>query len=346
VDATIRSGQVRAVTDTEGAQSVIEAIPEQWNVGLNNAAPTFEDAFMSIIPRDGTFHDEAVPSRQAMMVSKPGGGEDAGETEVVVKTKDLQKFFGDFEAVKGLSLEVRQGEIFGLLGPNGAGKSTTFRMMCGLLKVSAGEISVAGRDLRRSGSLARSRLGYMAQQFSLYSQLTVLENLRFFGTAYGLGANRLRRRVAWAFSEFSLEAWRDTAAGALPGGYKQRLAMAAALLHEPDILFLDEPTSGVDPFARREFWLRINAFAEQGITVVVTTHFMEESEYCDRILIMSQGNTLAMGTPAEIRALGRSKQNPNPTMEDAFIALAEGNVAASGSVSTGGRVGDRDGGSP
>jgi len=163
----------------------------------------------------------------------------------------------------------------------------------------------------------------MAQQFSLYGQLTILENLSFFGKAYGLGGGRLRERIDWAFEEFGLAAWASKAAGALPGGYKQRLAMAAALLHEPEILFLDEPTSGVDPFARREFWLRINGFAQQGVTVIVTTHFIEEAEYCDRMLIMSRGDTLAMGTPTEIRALARTEENREPTIEDAFIALAE-----------------------
>jgi ABC-2 type transport system ATP-binding protein len=168
----------------------------------------------------------------------------------------------------------------------------------------------------------------MAQQFSLYAQLTVLENMRFFGKAYGLGSRRLRQRVSWAFEEFGLSSWRDQAAGALPGGYKQRLAMAVALLHEPQILFLDEPTSGVDPFARREFWLRINGFAQQGVTVIVTTHFMEEAEYCDRMLIMREGDTLAMGKPAEIRALARTQENQDPTIEDAFVALAERTVGS------------------
>jgi ABC-2 type transport system ATP-binding protein len=163
----------------------------------------------------------------------------------------------------------------------------------------------------------------MAQQFSMYGQLSVLENLNFFGKAYGLHGRNLRDRIGWAFEEFGLEDWSEKAAGELPGGYKQRLAMAAALLHEPEILFLDEPTSGVDPFARREFWFRINGFAQQGVTVVVTTHFMEEAEYCDRMLIMSRGDTLAMGTPADIRALARTDKNQDPTIEDAFIALAE-----------------------
>jgi ABC-type multidrug transport system ATPase subunit len=322
VDATIRSGRVRVVTDTIGTQAVADALPEPWRGAIKSTSSTFEDAFMALIPHQGSrfkIHDEKELSETIIP-----------DKEVVVQTKALRKLFGDFEAVKGLTFEVHQGEIFGLLGPNGAGKSTTFRMLCGLLNASAGEISVAGHDLRHSPSIARARLGYMAQQFSLYGQLSVQENLSFFGRAYGLGGNQLRRRLEWAFEEFGLGKWRDKAAAQLPGGYKQRLAMAASLLHEPDILFLDEPTSGVDPLARREFWLRINGFAEQGVTVVVTTHFMEESEYCDRMLIMSQGESLAMGTPSEIRALARSMENPEPTIEDSFIALAEGTISPSG----------------
>jgi ABC-2 type transport system ATP-binding protein len=322
IDATIRSGKVRVVTDVYDTQAVTDALPEKWPAAIKSTPPTFEDAFMTLIPRkESRFQINSVDETSGTTIR---------DEEVVVQTKDLQKFFGDFEAVKGLTFEVRRGEIFGLLGPNGAGKSTTFRMLCGLLEVSGGQISVAGHNLRHSPSRARSHLGYMAQQFSLYGQLSVQENLRFFGKAYGLGGDRLRQRMDWAFTEFGLGKWREKAAGQLPGGYKQRLAMAASLLHAPEILFLDEPTSGVDPLARREFWLRINGFAEQGVTVVVTTHFMEESEYCDRMLIMSLGESLAMGMPSEIRALARSKENPEPTIEDAFIALAEGTIVPSG----------------
>jgi ABC-2 type transport system ATP-binding protein len=319
VDATIHSGRVRVVTDDGGNESVAAALHGEKVAAIESVDANFEDAFMSIIPR-------AEHHFQLGDIAAVPAGMTPRQEEVVVRTRALQKFFNDFEAVKKLSFEVRRGEIFGLLGPNGAGKSTTFRMLCGLLAASAGEISVAGHDLRRSRARARSRLGYMAQQFSLYGQLSVQENLRFFGKAYGLDAGRLRQRLEWAFEEFALDRWRDKPSGSLPGGFKQRLAMAAALLHEPDILFLDEPTSGVDPFARREFWLRINGFAEQGVTVVVTTHFMEEAEYCDRMLIMSQGDTLAMGTPDDIRGLVRSANNPQPTIDDAFIALAEGTV--------------------
>jgi ABC-2 type transport system ATP-binding protein len=316
MDATIRSGRVRVVADGDGADVASNRLPAGIAGSVELAPPSFEDAFMTLVPRKDQQFQVSSPETST---EKP---DQYGE-EVVVETRTLQKFFGDFQAVKNLTFEVRRGEIFGLLGPNGAGKSTVFRMLCGLLPASSGEIRVAGRNLRKSRAKARSRLGYMAQQFSLYGQLTVLENLRFFGKAYGLSSARLTQRVGWAFEEFGLGTWQDQAAGALPGGYKQRLAMAVALLHEPQILFLDEPTSGVDPFARREFWLRINGFAQQGVTVIVTTHFMEEAEYCDRMLIMSQGDTLAMGKPAEIRALARTRENQDPTIEDAFVALAE-----------------------
>ena len=322
VDATIHSGRVRVVAADTEVSTVTGLLPEKWHAGVQNAPPSFEDAFMSMIPQGQRLN---LPGEE----SPSEGGHQTGE--VVVKTKDLVKRFGDFEAVKGISFEVKRAEIFGLLGPNGAGKSTTFRMLCGLLPITSGEVRVAGRDLRRSRSMARAKLGYMAQQFSLYGQLSVEENLRFYGRAYGLGNGRLGQRLQWAYDEFDLASWRDTAAGELPGGYKQRLAMAAALLHEPEILFLDEPTSGVDPLARREFWLRINGFAQQGVTVVVTTHFMEESEYCDHMLIMSQGETLAIGSPDEIRALARTGENPEPSIDDAFIALAEGEIRGNGS---------------
>ncbi len=318
VDATIRSGRVRVVAQSEPEVAASAALQEGLAGAIDPSAPTFEDAFMFLIPREKQYfqvNDARVASEKSVE-----------SRDVVVETRSLQKFFGDFEAVKKLSFDVQQGEIFGLLGPNGAGKSTTFRMLCGLLPASAGEIQVAGRDLRRSRSRARERLGYMAQQFSMYGQLTVRENLTFFGKAYGLDRGRLRQRIDWAFTEFGLAPWDGKAAGALPGGYKQRLAMAAALLHEPEILFLDEPTSGVDPFARREFWLRINGFAQQGVTVIVTTHFMEEAEYCDRMLIMSRGATLAMGSPDEIRALASAEKDREATIEDAFIALAEGQL--------------------
>jgi ABC-2 type transport system ATP-binding protein len=320
VDATIRSGRVRVVREDESAGRLKQLL-NGAKVQIKTTEPCFEDTFMALIPHNRDHLKTAGEAGDSLFFRKAGG-----DGEVVVHTRDLSRRFGDFEAVKKLNFSVKQGEIFGLLGPNGAGKSTTFRMLCGLLPASSGDIQVAGRNLLKSRAKARARLGYMAQQFSLYGQLSVKENLSFFGRVYGLDNKNLKKRIDWAYSEFGLGRLRNKAAVDLPGGYKQRLAMAAALLHEPDILFLDEPTSGVDPFARREFWLRINGFAEQGITVVVTTHFMEEAEYCDRMLIMSRGETLALGTPQEIRNLAVSAENKYPTMDDAFIALAEGNV--------------------
>jgi ABC-2 type transport system ATP-binding protein len=225
--------------------------------------------------------------------------------------------------VNHVSFEVRRGEIFGLLGPNGAGKTTTFRMLCGLLPPSGGTLRIAGVDVRRAGAAARARLGYVAQKFSLYGSLTVEENLEFFASAYGLRGNARRRRIEWAVRQFDLGQHEHTPSGELPGGFKQRLAMGAALLHEPEILFLDEPTSGADPLARRAFWRRITALAEQGVTVIVTTHFMQEAEYCDHIAIMDAGRVLAQGSPAEIRRLARPAQGRQASMEDAFIAVVE-----------------------
>jgi ABC-2 type transport system ATP-binding protein len=231
--------------------------------------------------------------------------------------------FGKFTAVDHINFEVKRGEIYGLLGPNGAGKTTTFRMLCGLLQATEGTLRVAGIDLRTARAEARERIGYVAQKFSLYGQLSVVENLDFFAAAYGLRAGRKRDRIAWALREFELEPFARLAAGELPGGFKQRLAMAAALLHQPEILFLDEPTSGADPLARREFWRRITALAAQGVTVIVTTHFMEEAEYCDRIAILDAGRILAQGTPAEVRSHAHPEPGQESTMEDAFIAIVE-----------------------
>ena len=240
-----------------------------------------------------------------------------------MEVHDLVRRFGHFTAVDHLSFSVRRGEVFGLLGANGAGKTTTFRMLCGLLPATSGTLRVAGANLLESRAEARERLGYMAQKFSLYAALSVRENLEFFARAYGLRGARKKARLDWALGEFELEPFAGLASGELPGGFKQRLSLAAALLHEPDMLFLDEPTSGADPVARREFWSRINSLADRGVTVVVTTHFMEEAEYCDRILILDAGRALAEGTPAQIRARARPQGGREQTMEDAFVAIVE-----------------------
>ncbi|HEX3971040.1 MAG TPA: ATP-binding cassette domain-containing protein [Stellaceae bacterium] len=282
--------------------------------GATPVAARFEDGFMTLLKRN----QQSAPAAAAMSfqrhITSPGD-------KPIIRVKDLLRKFGSFTAVDHVSFEVRGGEIFGLLGPNGAGKTTTFRMLCGLLPATSGTLDVAGFDLRRARASARQRIGYVAQKFALYGQLTVTQNLEFFASAYGLEASRKRERVAWALDQFELRPLMQLPSGQLPGGYKQRLAMAAALLHEPEILFLDEPTSGADPLARREFWRRITALSSQGVTVIVTTHFMEEAEYCDRIAILDGGRILAQGTPAEVRGLAPASPEHEPDMEDAFIAV-------------------------
>lgn len=279
---------------------------------ITPAAPRLEDSFMLLLKQAEAADVEAkLPPLLAAPPKIP--------PTKIIEAQNIVRRFGSFIAVDHTSFFVHKGEIFGLLGPNGAGKSTTFRMLCGLLPVSAGTISVAGVNLRTARARARSYIGYVAQKFSLYTNLSVQENLLFFGRAYGLPAAKLHERIDTVTHQFSLNHCLSTAAGALPGGYKQRLSMAAALLHEPPILFLDEPTSGIDPLARRTFWRQITALAAKGTTIIVTTHFMEEAEYCDRIMIQDQGRLIAIGTPAAIRQQGNNSQ----TMNDAFISIIE-----------------------
>jgi len=304
-----------AARDTPRALDRIAATSLLADLEVTPVEPRFEDGFMVLLRR-GVAHEHAA----AILLEQPRAGENG---TIEVEVRDLVRKFGTFTAVDQVSFEVGRGELFGLLGPNGAGKTTTFRMLCGLLPASSGTLRVAGVDLRLARAAARQRIGYVAQKFSLYGQLTVKENLDFFASAYGLRGSSKRRRLDWAMGQFELTALGHLPAGQLPGGYKQRLAMAAALLHEPDILFLDEPTSGADPLARREFWRRITALAEQGVTVIVTTHFMEEAEYCDRVVIMDAGRLLAQGTPAEIRTLAPTGSGRAPNMEDAFIAVVQ-----------------------
>jgi len=231
----------------------------------------------------------------------------------------LTRKFGDFTAVASTSFEVYRGEIFGLLGPNGAGKTTTFRMLCGLLPASSGTLEVAGVNLRTARAQARAKIGYVSQKFALYGNLSVHENLKFFGGAYGLSGKKLKQQIEKMLAQFHLKP--EAISGNLPAGYKQRLSMAAALLHEPEILFLDEPTSGIDPLARRTFWHTIGELANRGITIIVTTHFMEEAEYCDRIAIQDAGKLLALGSPQEVRL--QAGMHAGKDMNSAFIAIVE-----------------------
>lgn len=387
-DAVLHAGGVRLLTDTpEAAQALTDCGllagegQAAGSVGhLTPRTPGFEDGFLALfaaLPQEPGTGEEPAPvvsAPHATFVAASAPPEpgcppqalaaspvpDATDAPPVIEVRDLERRFGSFMAVKGASFDVRRGEIFGLLGPNGAGKSTIFRMLCGLLPPTGGSLRVAGVDLRRAPAAARRRVGYVAQKFSLYGQLSVIENLRFFASAYGLSGAAREARIAWALRDFDLADAANAQSGELSLGYRQRLAMACALMHEPDILFLDEATSGVDPLARREFWRRITALAESGVTVIVTTHFLDEAEYCDRMAILVGGEVLALGTPAEIRALAppasqqrgspqedgqrdaQSRGAPatasQPTIERAFIALAERHRAsgpASAAYSTG-----------
>ncbi|MBU1275678.1 MAG: ATP-binding cassette domain-containing protein [Proteobacteria bacterium] len=317
LDALILGGGVRVVTKQAQEPTAADLGGEGGDLSIKAVPPRFEDSFVAMLREQG---QEAAPPLQ------PSGRQCSEAWEgPVIEVKDLKRRFGDFMAVDGISFVVEHGEVLGLLGANGAGKSTTFRMLCGLLPPSEGQLQVAGHNLRKAAAQARQRIGYMAQRFSLYANLSVRENLRFFASVYGLGGQRRRERVDWALEEFELADLAGATSGELPLGYKQRLALATALMHEPEIIFLDEPTSGVDPLARREFWRRINALAEEKVTVLVTTHFMEEAEYCDRVVIMDRGKVLAEGTPEEIKLAQKTGENPSPTLEEAFISLIEKN---------------------
>jgi ABC-2 type transport system ATP-binding protein len=227
--------------------------------------------------------------------------EPASSAEIVVEVQNLEKHFGTFKAVAGVSFAVRRGEIFGFLGPNGAGKSTTIRMLCGLITPTAGTGRVAGFDVLRETEKIKTRIGYMSQKFSLYDELTVEENIDFYSGIYRLPKNKKTDRKAWVLEMAGLRDHRGARTAELSGGWKQRLALGCAVLHEPPILFLDEPTSGVDPISRRQFWDLIYHLSEQGVTVFVTTHYMEESEYCDRLGIIYSGELIALGTPRELK---------------------------------------------
>jgi ABC-2 type transport system ATP-binding protein len=316
-DAVIIGDGVRLVMEENVPPEGSKLLPGAKDVSIRPVKPRFEDGLIAMLGRRWPVNITKEEKRAEEVVAR------TIEPDHIIEVKNLERRFGDFYAVKGVNFFVKRGEVFGLLGPNGAGKSTTFRMLCGLLPPSSGSLSVAGVDLRRAPAAARARIGYMSQKFSLYGNLSVKENLAFFSSTYGLKGRKWRERIEWALSEFELGDLAESVSIDLSLGHKQRLAMACALMHEPDILFLDEPTSGVDPLARREFWHRINSLAEHGVTVLVTTHFMQEAEYCDSLAIMSAGEILTLGTPAEIRAAERSAEHPEPTMEDAFISLIE-----------------------
>ena len=321
-----RDLQARFLDDRE---HFLDAVPEAGKVRVLTLADQSIETVQACYP---DYRFEAVESRledgylvercrQGRLVKIEGldsGGieESFDRSEPVVQARELVRRFGDFVAVDKTSFEVYPGDIFGLLGPNGAGKTTTFKMLSGLLTVSDGELKVTGINVKDAREEARMRLGYMSQKFALYGELSVKQNMEFFAGAYGLFGKVAKDRINKLAKEFQLVDVIDRAAKTLPGGVKQRLAMAVALLHRPSILFLDEPTSGADVPTRRQFWRWMTALAAQGTTIIVTTHFMEEALYCDRLLIQDAGQSVVLGTPQEVRGEAA-------TMDEAFIRIVE-----------------------
>ena len=250
------------------------------------------------------------------MTETPAVSEKAASSEPAVVTRGLRKVFGSAVAVEGLDLTIARGEVFGLLGANGSGKTTTIRMLTGLLTPTAGDATVVGFDVRRESEAIRRAIGYMSQRFGLYDDLTVEENLRFYSTIYGLHGAAREQRMRELVDQLGLEPRITQLAGTLSGGWKQKLALACATAHRPSMLFLDEPTAGVDPAARRQFWQLIYALSGQGTTILVTTHYMDEAARCQRLAFLSRGRLTAVGTPEEVpRNFGQ------PTIEDVFIEL-------------------------
>jgi ABC-2 type transport system ATP-binding protein len=307
-DAVPLSGKIN-ITLAPGVNLQNLAIEHQ----VATREPSAEDGFMATFRErsgEGIHLSGSVPKIKAQLNS-----------ETIIEVSDLLKLFGDFVAVNHTSFTVNKGEIFGLLGPNGAGKTTTFRMLCGLIPASSGVLKVAGYNLRTAREQARARIGYVAQKFSLYSDLSVLDNLNFFGGVYGLRGKALKTRISEVAEEFELTEHLNFKAGDLPGGFKQRLSMATGTIHKPDILFLDEPTSGTDPIARRVFWYLITSLAANGTTIIITTHFLEEAEYCNRIMIQDAGTMIALGTPLDVRRQGGETENKPLSMEQVFINI-------------------------
>ncbi|WP_133680748.1 ATP-binding cassette domain-containing protein [Paludibacterium purpuratum] len=327
IDGVIQGRNVRLVLREAGQWPDLASLMAGAEAQLVEVTPRLEDAFIDLL--GGGPGGESVLAQVMPSIRLPDGV----SADAIIEARGLTRTFGDFTATDHVTFQVARGEIFGLLGPNGAGKSTTFKMMCGLLTPSAGDARVMGIDLKRSASQARQQLGYMAQKFSLYGKLSVAANLRFFSGVYGLRGEVQRAKIDEMVRVFALGPYLDTVPNDLPLGFKQRLALACALMHEPAILFLDEPTSGVDPVTRREFWTHINGLVEKGVTVMVTTHFMDEAEYCDRIALVYRGQMIAAGSPDELKARAASAELPDPTMEDAFIKLvAESDAAREGAL--------------
>ncbi|QIP56587.1 ABC transporter ATP-binding protein [Hafnia alvei] len=314
-DGVIQGKYLRLILKDNADHHALLLDLDQPDAELLEAEPRFEDAFIDLLG-GGPDHESELAKIMPQVKVDPN--------ETVIEAQQLTKKFGDFAATDHVDFQVKRGEIFGLLGPNGAGKSTTFKMMCALLKPTSGKALVLGMDLKTDSGRARQHLGYMAQKFSLYGNLTVAQNLKFFSGVYGLKGKQQKEKIEGMVNAFNFTPILNQTPDSLPLGFKQRLALACSLMHEPDILFLDEPTSGVDPLTRREFWLHINGMVDKGVTVMVTTHFMDEAEYCDRIGLVYRGKIIAAGSPDQLKHSVANDDNPNPTMEQAFIELVQG----------------------
>jgi len=326
-DGIIQGATVRLVRAQDAAETSLAEMAQHHGAKLQPTQARFEDAFIDLLG-GGPDGQSAIAERMDPVIT---------ERTTMVACNQLTKRFGDFKATDNVSFEVKTGEVFGLLGPNGAGKSTTFKMLCGLLVPSSGTAQVAGFDLARAPGRAKAQLGYMAQKFSLYGLLSVQQNLDFFSGAYGLTGKLRRLRISEMIDTFELQSILGESPDNLPLGFKQRLALSCSLMHRPSVLFLDEPTSGVDPITRREFWMHISGLVAKNVTVMVTTHFMDEAEYCDRVALVQQGQLVELDTPDALKARVASEDLPEPTMEDAFIRLVESHRVTHGSESdTGG----------
>ena len=310
-DGVIQGSSVRLVLADAADADRIAPLVAQQEGEIRAVEPRFEDAFIDLL--EGGSEGRSAIAEQMEPVQ-------ANRT-TMVECRELTKRFGEFTATDRVSFSVDRGEILGLLGPNGVGKSTTFKMLCGLLKPTAGRAEVVGLDLRESGTEAKLQLGYMAQKFSLYGLLSVQQNLEFFSGIYGLTGKLREQRIREMIEIFHLQPYLAESPDNLPLGFKQRMALACALMHRPRVLFLDEPTSGVDPITRREFWTHITGLVRKGVTVLVTTHFMEEAEYCDRVALVNRAQLIALDTPDALKARVATAERPEPTMEDAFIEL-------------------------
>ncbi len=319
VDGTIQGRAVRLLVRKGHDFPDAAALNAGPDTRVESTTPRFEDGF---IDRLGGGPQGTSRLAQAYRTIP--------ETDTLaIEAKGLTKIFGAFTAAQDMNFAIPRGRIFGLLGPNGAGKSTTFKMLCGLLTPTSGSGAVAGNDLGHSAADARASLGYMAQKFSLYGDLSVRQNLDFFAGAYDLDRSAAAQAIERMTDVFELGPHLKSNAGLLPLGFKQRLALACAVMHEPPVLFLDEPTSGVDPVTRREFWMHINGLVEKGVTVLVTTHFMDEAEYCDEVTLIYRARQIASGTPDALKQQAAAIAGADdPTMEDAFIALIEQSDAA------------------